>query len=303
MLSSQHQPVVVSARQLGGYETISLTRVPVAYRNPDILRPRCVVFTSLSLQPRSFCPRVSRSTSIPFYTVCTRLAIAAFIIRRGNATRVDSASMSTQMQGTLLDVLKKKMRQTKEEMEKYKDECEEYKKRLQVEAMRREEVSENSPHDHLLFSVFPRARRETPRARTMYPPSSLGTIFVDLAPTCASSISIHNLLERASHARPDHFASPRQEQEPSARKTGEFSEVFIEPHGNEYASIPSGSPRGWNRVGFTDPIDSSRGEPCRAVNFIGDGPPCTRSAACLYRKYGAQLDGARSEKYRSAARI
>jgi predicted RNase H-like nuclease (RuvC/YqgF family) len=44
-------------------------------------------------------------------------------------------------QGTILDVLKKKMRQTKEEMEKYKDECEEYHKRLQVEIMRREEVS------------------------------------------------------------------------------------------------------------------------------------------------------------------
>lgn len=43
-------------------------------------------------------------------------------------------------QGTILDVLKKKMRQTKEEMEKYKDECEEFHKRLQVEIMRREEV-------------------------------------------------------------------------------------------------------------------------------------------------------------------
>ena len=49
--------------------------------------------------------------------------------------------MSTQVQGTLLDVLKKKMRQTKEEMEKYKDECDEYQKRLQVEVLRREEVS------------------------------------------------------------------------------------------------------------------------------------------------------------------
>lgn len=49
--------------------------------------------------------------------------------------------MTTNMQqGTILDVLKKKMRQTKEEMEKYKDECEEYHKRLQVEIMRREEV-------------------------------------------------------------------------------------------------------------------------------------------------------------------
>lgn len=44
-------------------------------------------------------------------------------------------------QGTLLDVLKKKMRQTKEEMEKYKDECEEFHKRLQLEVVRREEVS------------------------------------------------------------------------------------------------------------------------------------------------------------------
>lgn len=44
-------------------------------------------------------------------------------------------------QGSLLDVLKKKMRQTKEEMERYKDECEEFNKRLQMEIMRREEVS------------------------------------------------------------------------------------------------------------------------------------------------------------------
>lgn len=49
--------------------------------------------------------------------------------------------MAMQVQGTILDVLKKKMRQTKEEMEKYKDECDEYQKRLQVEVMRREEVS------------------------------------------------------------------------------------------------------------------------------------------------------------------
>lgn len=59
--------------------------------------------------------------------------------------------MSTQMQGTLLDVLKKKMRQTKEEMEKYKDECEEYQKRLQVEVMRREEVSEQTSLDQPPF--------------------------------------------------------------------------------------------------------------------------------------------------------
>lgn len=42
---------------------------------------------------------------------------------------------------SILDVLKKKMRQTKEELERYKDECEEYTKRLQLEAIRREEVS------------------------------------------------------------------------------------------------------------------------------------------------------------------
>lgn len=49
-----------------------------------------------------------------------------------------------QQSGTLLDVLKKKMRQTKEEMEKYKDECEEFHKKLQGEVMRREEVSVQS---------------------------------------------------------------------------------------------------------------------------------------------------------------
>lgn len=54
-------------------------------------------------------------------------------------------TMTTNMQqGTLLDVLKKKMRQTKEEMEKYKDECEEYQKRLQLEVLRREDVSSNT---------------------------------------------------------------------------------------------------------------------------------------------------------------
>jgi len=62
--------------------------------------------------------------------------------------------MSAQVQGTLLDVLKKKMRQTKEEMEKYKDECEEYQRRLQVEVMRREEVSEPCSLSLSLYLVF-----------------------------------------------------------------------------------------------------------------------------------------------------
>lgn len=57
-------------------------------------------------------------------------------------TKPTSTNMTTSIpQGTLLDVLKKKMRQTKEEMEKYKDECEEFHKRLQLEVVRREEVS------------------------------------------------------------------------------------------------------------------------------------------------------------------
>ena len=48
----------------------------------------------------------------------------------------------TQVQGSnLLDVLKKKMRQTKEEMEKYKEESEDMARKLQVEICRREEVS------------------------------------------------------------------------------------------------------------------------------------------------------------------
>ena len=47
-----------------------------------------------------------------------------------------------QVQGNnLLDVLKKKMRQTKEEMEKYKEESEDMARKLQVEIRRREEVS------------------------------------------------------------------------------------------------------------------------------------------------------------------
>ena len=50
--------------------------------------------------------------------------------------------MTQAVQGSnLLDVLKKKMRQTKEEMEKYKEEGEDMGRKLQLEIMRREEVS------------------------------------------------------------------------------------------------------------------------------------------------------------------
>lgn len=59
-----------------------------------------------------------------------------------------------QVQGTILDVLKKKMRQTKEEMEKYKDECDLYQKQLQVEVMRREEVSVTFRLILLYFETF-----------------------------------------------------------------------------------------------------------------------------------------------------
>ena len=54
--------------------------------------------------------------------------------------------MTTQAQGSsLLDVLKKKMRLTKEEMEKYKEEAEDMGRKLQVEIMRREEVNVRQP--------------------------------------------------------------------------------------------------------------------------------------------------------------
>lgn len=52
--------------------------------------------------------------------------------------------------GAILDGLKKKMRQTKEEMEKYKDECEEFHKRLQIEVMRREQVSYTNTSHHTM---------------------------------------------------------------------------------------------------------------------------------------------------------
>jgi tropomyosin-1 len=48
--------------------------------------------------------------------------------------------MTTHIQQVTLDVLKEKMRHTKEDEEKYKDEYEEFHKRLQVEVMHREEA-------------------------------------------------------------------------------------------------------------------------------------------------------------------
>ncbi len=54
--------------------------------------------------------------------------------------------MTANVQGSnILDVLKKKMRATKEECEKYKEEAEDLQRKLQVEISRREEVSFSRP--------------------------------------------------------------------------------------------------------------------------------------------------------------
>ena len=51
-------------------------------------------------------------------------------------------SVANAVQGSnILDVLKKKMRATKEECEKFKEEAEDLQRKLQVEISRREEVS------------------------------------------------------------------------------------------------------------------------------------------------------------------
>merc|ERR1712001_435071 len=57
------------------------------------------------------------------------------------STTPTTTTRMAQVQGNnLLDVLKKKMRQTKEEMEKYKEESEDMARKLQVEICRREEA-------------------------------------------------------------------------------------------------------------------------------------------------------------------
>jgi len=86
-------------------------------------------------------------TNRPFkYLICLWLPTQSPSVNTYQTPTTTTTTKSTNMttsipQGTLLDVLKKKMRQTKEEMEKYKDECEEFHKRLQLEVVRREEVS------------------------------------------------------------------------------------------------------------------------------------------------------------------
>ena len=49
--------------------------------------------------------------------------------------------MATHTQGSMLDILKKKMRQAKEEMENARDSAEEAEKRHALEIRRREDVS------------------------------------------------------------------------------------------------------------------------------------------------------------------
>lgn len=94
----------------------------------------------LSSPPRNasrpcICPRAGR-----FLDVFSPLRVCCVSVTRANAVAVVIIVMTTIQQGSLLDVLKKKMRQTKEEMERYKEECEDFHKKLQMEVMRREEV-------------------------------------------------------------------------------------------------------------------------------------------------------------------
>lgn len=69
------------------------------------------------------------------------LVATCFAVWKSFKKKLKKKMTTNLQQGTLLDVLKKKMRQTKEEMERFKDECEDYNRKLQLEVMRREEVS------------------------------------------------------------------------------------------------------------------------------------------------------------------
>ena len=80
----------------------------------------------------------------------------------------------TQVQGSnILDVLKKKMRQTKEEMEKYKEEGEDSQRKLQVEIMRREEVSVN--WKTTVIASDKKGAKSTPRNMTGHQLTGRGT--------------------------------------------------------------------------------------------------------------------------------
>merc|ERR1711902_203626 len=61
-------------------------------------------------------------------------------VQLDSATVRHTSNMTAPQGANILDVLKKKMRSTKEEMEKYKEESEDMARKLQVEIMRREEA-------------------------------------------------------------------------------------------------------------------------------------------------------------------
>lgn len=90
LLSSQQQPVVVSARQLGGYETLSLARVPVAYRNPRHTWSSLGRVHWSVVSPGSDLSSISRrSSSIPFSPRVRGSRSRRFVRTAcGNATRV-----------------------------------------------------------------------------------------------------------------------------------------------------------------------------------------------------------------------
>ena len=63
--------------------------------------------------------------------------------------------MTANVQGSnILDVLKKKMRATKEECEKFKEDAEDLQRKLQVEISRREEVSFSRPLSKLATPII-----------------------------------------------------------------------------------------------------------------------------------------------------
>lgn len=115
------------------------------------------------------------------------------------AKKSKTRKMTTNLQqGTLLDVLKKKMRQTKEEMERFKDECEDYNRKLQLEMMRREEVS---PFDHflLIFISYNFRFKMTENATIQHSKLKTLMIYVPIHnsfPTSSSSSYVSRLINK-----------------------------------------------------------------------------------------------------------
>lgn len=169
-------------------------------------------------------------------------------------------------------------------MEKYKDECEEYQKRLQVEVIRREEVSEkitSSPPRLFVSFVYE-------LGSTRYTISPRGYIF--LANLLCPEFPRHNLCARCPISW--WIVSRRSNQ---GRQLG-----------TREGRIQRGS-LAFRRLGNIGSCETpsvlayfvrSRDQGLVA-RLISSGTRTIRSAACLCRKYGAQLHGIRLEKYRS----